>query len=98
MLELVELEIRELLVKHGFSENSPVIIGSALRALQDDHDLKYGRESIVQLMDSLDKFVPVPERDLKSPFLMSIEKSLSVPGRGQVLVGTVTKGTLKKGD
>jgi elongation factor Tu len=97
MLELVEIEIRELLQKHGFPENSPIIVGSALRALEDK-DQKYGKESIFKLMEALDKNVPLPERDYKSPFLMPIEKSVSVPGRGQVLVGTVTRGMIKKGD
>lgn len=68
-----------------------------MHALEGKND-ELGKNSILKLMDAVDKFVPVPERDLKSPFLLPIERAVSVPGRGQVLIGTVTRGILKKGD
>ncbi|RNA32163.1 elongation factor mitochondrial-like [Brachionus plicatilis] len=98
MVDLVEMEIRELLGTYGYdSEQTPIICGSALAALEDKNE-KLGKESILKLMDTVDNYVPSPERDIKSPFLFPIEKAVTVPGRGQVLVGTVTRGKLKKGD
>ena len=98
MLELVEMEVRELLTAHGYDgDQTPVIRGSALHALENVEG-ELGKASIVRLMSAVDSYVPTPERDTKSPFMFPIEKSVSVPGRGQVLVGTVLKGMLKKGD
>jgi elongation factor Tu len=98
MLELVELEVRELLTSFGYDgDNSPVIAGSALQALENTNS-ELGKNSIIKLMDTIDSYVPTPERDLKSPFFFPIEKTVSITGRGQVLVGTVVRGTLKKND
>ncbi|CAF0713005.1 unnamed protein product [Brachionus calyciflorus] len=98
MIELVEMEVRELLAVYGYdSEKTPIINGSALAALEGKNE-SLGKESIMKLMDTVDNYVPSPERDTKSPFLFPIEKTVSVPGRGQVLVGTVARGLLKKGD
>ena len=98
MLELVEMEVRELLSAYEYDgDNIPIINGSALHALEGTKT-ELGKESIFKLMEAVDNTVPTPERDTKSPFLIPIEKSVSITGRGQVLVGTVTKGTLKKGD
>lgn len=98
MIDLVEMEIRELLGSFGYdSEQTPIVYGSALAALEEKND-KLGKESILKLMETVDNYVPSPERDIKSPFLLPIEKTVTVPGRGQVLVGTVTRGLLKKGE
>lgn len=96
MLDLVELEIRELLHDFGFDgENAPIIFGSALEAL-NEKDSEYGVKSIYKLLDALDEYIPTPERDLKSPFLLPIDNAFLVPGRGTVVVGTVSKGIIKK--
>lgn len=96
VLELVELEIRELLEDFGFDgNNSPVIVGSALEAL-NGKDTEYGMKSIYKLLDALDEYIPTPERDLKFPFLLPIDNAFLVPGRGTVVVGTINKGILKK--
>lgn len=95
-LELVELEVRELLTDFGFDgDNTPFIVGSALEAI-NLKDTKYGIKSINELLDKIDEYVPDPERDLKSPFLLPIDNAFSVPGRGTVVVGTLSKGILKK--
>ncbi|XP_014208973.1 uncharacterized protein LOC106639732 [Copidosoma floridanum] len=97
VLDLVELEVRELLDNYGFdSENSPVIKGSALLALNEDTS-KYGTPSIQALLDTLDNYISPPERDYKSPFVLPIDNAFTVPGRGTVVVGTVKRGILKKG-
>lgn len=100
MLELVELEVRELLTSYGYDgENSPVVHGSALLALDDSKkEDELGRKSILKLMDTIDSYVPDPQRDIKSPFFFPIEKTVAITGRGQVLVGTATRGQLKKND
>lgn len=96
VLELVELEIRELLCAFGFDgDNVPVIYGSALLALQGDQS-QYGEPSIQKLLDHMDTYVTVPERDYKSPFLLPIDNVFSVPNRGTVLVGTIARGILNK--
>lgn len=92
----MELEIRELLDSFGFDGgNAPVICGSALEAL-NEKDTEYGVKSIQKLLDALDEYIPVPERDLKSPFLLPIDNAFLVPGRGSVVVGTISRGILKK--
>lgn len=96
VLELVEVEIRELLCDFGFDgNNTPVIYGSALLALQGDQS-QYGEPSIQKLLDHMDAYVTVPERDYKSPFMLPIDNVFSVPGRGTVLVGTITRGIVNK--
>lgn len=97
-LDLVELEVRELLANYEYeSDKVPVINGSALMAIEGSNEA-LGKQSIFKLMEAVDSTVPTPERDLKSPFLLPIEKSISITGRGQVLVGTVQRGKLKKND
>lgn len=94
----MELEIRELLEDFGFDgNNSPVISGSALEAL-NGKDTPFGFKSIEKLLDTIDEYVTPPERDLKSPFLMPIDNAFLVPGRGTVIVGTMSRGVLKKSD
>jgi elongation factor Tu len=98
IVDLVEMEIRELLEKYGFdSINTPVIAGSALCAL-DGTRPEIGVESIKKLLAAVDAWIPQPERDLDKPFLMSIENAFSIEGRGTVVTGKVERGTLNKGD
>ena len=98
LLELVELEARELLDEFGYDgENASVVCGSALCALNDTNK-HIGEDSIRQLMDAIDKNVVIPQRDPDASFYMPIEKAVSVPGRGTVLIGTVQQGTIKTGN
>ena len=96
VLELVEIETRELLDEIGFDgENTPIVSGSALCALNDiQHDI--GRDSIFKLMDAIDEHIPLPVRDTSGSFFLPIEKTVSVPGRGTVAVGTLLRGTMLK--
>jgi elongation factor Tu len=95
-VELVQLETSELLDALGFdSHKVPFISGSALQAL-DGIDSELGKKSIIKLMNTCDTQIPLPERDIKSPFLMPIEKTVPILGRGQVLIGTAMRGAIKK--
>ncbi|KAJ5727785.1 Elongation factor Tu [Penicillium malachiteum] len=96
MLELVELEMRELLSTYGFEgEETPIVFGSALCALEGRRP-EIGTERIEELMNAVDTWIPTPERDLDKPFLMSVEEVFSIPGRGTVVSGRVERGLLKK--
>jgi elongation factor Tu len=96
MLELVELEMRELLSSYGFEgEETPIIFGSALCALEGRRP-DIGTERIDQLLESVDTWIPTPQRDLDKPFLMSVEEVFSIPGRGTVASGRVERGQLKR--
>ena len=96
LLELVEMEVRDLLNEYGFEgDDTPIIRGSALKALEGDP--KYV-ESIKQLMDAVDEWIPTPVRDTEKPFLMSIEDVFTITGRGTVVTGRVERGTLKLND
>jgi elongation factor Tu len=96
LLDLVEMEIRELLSSYGFDgDNTPIIRGSALKALEGDADAV---ESINKLMDAVDEWIPTPERDTDKPFLMSIEDVFTITGRGTVVTGRVERGQLKLND
>ena len=96
LLELVEMEIRDLLNEYGFDgDNTPIIRGSALKALEGDEKYK---EAIYQLMDAVDEWIPTPERDNTKPFLMSIEDVFTITGRGTVVTGRVERGQLKLND
>ena len=93
LLDLVELEIRELLTGYGFpGDDVPVVRVSALRALQGD---PAGVRSVLDLLDAVDRYVPVPARVLAEPFLMPIENVLTITGRGTVVTGAVERGTLR---
>ena len=93
LLDLVEMEIRELLNEYGFDgDNTPIIRGSALKALEGDP--KYV-EAIDKLMDAVDEWIPTPVRDTDKPFLMSIEDVMTITGRGTVVTGRVERGELK---
>jgi elongation factor Tu len=98
LLDLVELEVRELLTKYEFDgDNTPIIRGSALKAMQgvDDED---GEKSILRLMKALDETVPMPVREVDKPFLMPIEDVFSISGRGTVVTGRVDRGVVKVGE
>jgi elongation factor Tu len=98
LLELVELEVRELLSKYGFpGDDIPIVAGSALAALEDG-DAATGKESVLKLMEAVDVYVPQPERDVDKPFLMPIEDVFSISGRGTVVTGRVERGIIKVGD
>lgn len=96
MLELVEMEMRELLSTYGFEgDDTPVIMGSALCALNNQKD-EIGVQKIDELMKAVDEWIPTPQRDLEKPFLMSVEDVFSIAGRGTVVSGRVERGVLKK--
>ena len=96
LLDLVEMEVRELLTEYGFDgDNTPIIRGSALKALEGD--AKY-EEAIHQLMDAVDSWIETPVRDTEKPFLMSIEDVFTITGRGTVVTGRVERGKLNLND
>ena len=95
LLDLVEMEIRELLGEYGFDTECPIIRGSALKALEGDPDAE---QSIRDLMAAVDEYIPDPERDTDKPFLMSIEDVFTISGRGTVVTGRVERCTLKLND
>lgn len=98
MLELVEMEMRELLSTYGFDgDNTPVIMGSSLMALEDKKP-EIGKEAILKLLDAVDEHIPTPSRDLEQPFLLPVEDVFSISGRGTVVTGRVERGVLKKGE
>ena len=93
LLDLVEMEVRELLSSYGFDgDNTPIIRGSALKALEGDATYE---EKIMELMSAVDEWIPTPERDTDKPFLMSIEDVFTITGRGTVVTGRVERGELK---
>jgi elongation factor Tu len=100
LLELVELELSELLESYGFPADTPIVRGSALKALEststDPNAPEY--ECIWKLMDTVDNYIPTPVREFDKPFLMPIEDVFSIKGRGTVVTGRVERGTLKKGE
>ena len=94
LLDLVELEVRELLSKYEFpGDDTPIIRGSALEALEGD-----GEASIIELMAAVDSFIPEPEREVDKPFLMSVEDVFSISGRGTVATGRIERGQIKVGE
>jgi elongation factor Tu len=98
LLDLVELEVRELLTKYEFNgDNAPVVRGSALKAMQGVEDAQ-GEGSIDELMKALDAYVPIPVREVDKPFLMPIEDVFTISGRGTVVTGRVERGVVKVGE
>ena len=96
MLELVEMEMRELLTTYGFAgDTTPIVMGSALCALEGRRE-EIGAQKIDELLKAVDEWVPEPQRDVEKPFLMSVEDVFSIPGRGTVASGRVERGTLKR--
>jgi len=98
LLELVEMEIRELLSKYDFpGDDTPIIVGSALKALEGDES-EIGAPSIYKLADALDSYIPEPERAIDGAFIMPVEDVFSISGRGTVVTGRVERGIIKVGD
>ena len=98
LLDLVEMEIRDLLNKYEFpGDDIPIIRGSALKALESDQDNEW-TQGIMDLMQACDDYIPAPERALDQPFLMPIEDVFTITGRGTVVTGRVEKGIIKPGD
>jgi elongation factor Tu len=98
LLELVELEVRDLLTTYEFpGDKTPIIIGSALKALEGDAS-ELGTKSVEKLVAEMDKYIPMPERLIDGPFLMSIEDVFSISGRGTVVTGRIDRGIIKVGD
>jgi elongation factor Tu len=98
LLELVEMEVRELLAKYEFpGDDTPIITGSALKALEGDQS-EIGVPSILKLVDALDTYIPEPVRDIDKPFLMPVEDVFSISGRGTVITGRIERGIVKVGD
>ncbi len=98
MLDLVEEEVRELLVKQGFDGQAPVIRGSALKALESKDNTDPWAVKIMDLVTALDTYIPVPERDVTKPFLMPIEDIFSIEGRGTVVTGKIERGIINVGE
>ncbi|OHE85940.1 MAG: translation elongation factor Tu [Lysobacterales bacterium RIFOXYD1_FULL_69_11] len=98
LLELVEMEVRELLSKYDFpGDDTPIIHGSALKALEGDQS-DIGVPAIIKLVEALDTYIPEPERDIDKPFLMPVEDVFSISGRGTVVTGRIERGIIKVGD
>jgi elongation factor Tu len=99
LIELVELELRELLDKYEFpGDDTPIIRGSALKALESDDHTSEEAKCIFELLDAIDDYIPEPERDIDKPFLMPIEDVFSISGRGTVVTGRVERGIIRVGD
>ena len=98
-MELVEMEVRELLDTYDFpGDDTPIIIGSALMALNGQDDNEMGTSAVKKLVETLDEYIPEPERDIEKPFLLPIEDVFSISGRGTVVTGRVERGIVKVGD
>jgi len=98
LLDLVELEVRELLSKYEFpGDEIPFVVGSALKAVEGDKG-EMGEAAIMKLLEAIDSYVPIPKREIDQPFLMPIEDVFSISGRGTVVTGRVEKGVVKVGD
>jgi elongation factor Tu len=95
LLDLVEMEIQEILTSYQFSEESPIIRGSALGGLNGEPEWE---NKIMELMDAVDAWVPLPERDIDKPFLMPVEDVFSITGRGTVATGRIERGVINSGD
>ena len=99
LIELVDLELRELLAKYGFpGDDTPIIRGSALKALESDDSDSDEVKPIFELLDAIDEFIPEPVRDVAKPFLMPIEDVFSISGRGTVVTGRVDRGVIRVGE
>ena len=98
LLELVEMEVRELLSKYDFpGDDTPIVVGSALKALEGDQS-EIGEPSIMRLADALDSYIPQPKRAVDGTFLMPVEDVFSISGRGTVVTGRIERGVVKVGD
>jgi elongation factor Tu len=98
LLELVEMEVRELLTSYDFpGDDIPIVMGSALAALEDSNE-ETGRQAVLKLMTAVDEYIPQPERAVDLPFLMPIEDVFSISGRGTVVTGRIERGVVKVGE
>ena len=98
LLELVEMEVRDLLSKYDFpGDDTPIVTGSALKALEGDEG-EMGAGAIVKLLEAMDSYIPVPERPIDQPYLMPIEDVFSISGRGTVVTGRIERGVVKVGE
>jgi elongation factor Tu len=98
LLDLVEMEVRDLLTQYGFpGDKTPIVVGSALKAIEGDQS-EIGEPSIIKLAQVLDEYIPLPERPIDKPFLLPIEDVFSISGRGTVVTGRVERGIVKVGE
>jgi elongation factor Tu len=98
LLQLVEMEVRDLLTQYEFpGDKTPIIIGSALKALEGENS-DLGVKSVVKLVEEMDKYIPVPKREVDKPFLMPVEDVFSISGRGTVVTGRIDRGIIKVND
>src|SRR3990167_7387378 len=98
LLDLVEMEVRDLLTKYKFpGDDTPIVVGSALKALEGDQS-EIGEPSIFKLVDVMDEYFPLPERPIDQPFLLPIEDVFSISGRGTVVTGRIQRGIVKVGE
>jgi len=98
LLQLVEMEVRDLLTQYEFpGDKTPIVIGSALKALEGENS-DIGVKAVVKLVEEMDKFIPVPKRDIEKPFLMPVEDVFSISGRGTVVTGRIERGIIKVND
>ena len=95
ILELIKADVSDLLEKYGFDGNSPIVVGNALKAEKGEAE---GLEAMKELMKAVDEHIPMPERDVEKPFLMPIEDVFSIEGRGTVVTGRISRGTVKVGE
>ncbi|HEY4512114.1 MAG TPA: elongation factor Tu [Candidatus Paceibacterota bacterium] len=98
LIDLVEEEVRELLVKQGYDKDCPIIRGSALKALEAKSNDDEWSKKVLELVDALDTYIPVPVRDTEKPFLMPVEDIFSIEGRGTVVTGRIERGLVKVGE
>ena len=98
LIDLVEEEIRELLEKYKFDKNAPIIRGSALKAIESSDSKDEWSQKILELVNKMDEYIPVPERPIDQPFLMPIEDIFSIEGRGTVVTGKIERGIVKVGE
>jgi elongation factor Tu len=98
LLELVEMEVRELLDQYEFpGDDTPIIVGSALKALEGDTS-EIGTQAVIKLVEAMDSYIPEPKRDIDQPFLLPIEDVFSISGRGTVVTGRIERGVVKVGE
>jgi elongation factor Tu len=98
LLELVEMEVRDLLTSYNFpGDKTPIVVGSALKALQGDTS-EVGEGAIIKLVEAMDEYFPIPERPIDQPFLLPIEDVFSISGRGTVVTGRIERGIVKVGE
>ncbi|HTX23189.1 MAG TPA: elongation factor Tu [Steroidobacteraceae bacterium] len=98
LLQLVEMEVRDLLTQYEFpGDKTPIVIGSALKALEGENT-ELGIKSVVKLVEEMDKYIPVPKREVEKPFLMPVEDVFSISGRGTVVTGRIERGIIKVND